>query len=115
LLDNAHKERPLEGAPVTKPIAKRSIRARLTRHKRVVSGIRRVEVVVLKHDEALLRQIAQTLRAGGRAAALLRDDLLQLVQPDAIRTGAELVAFFQSSPLAGVNLDLERNRPPTAL
>ena len=99
---------------MAKSSTKRPDLSRLARHrrKRAASGVSRVEVAVPKSDAALLREVAQTLRAGGRAAARLRDDLRALVQPDAIRTGAELVAFLQSSPLAGVDLDLERDRSP---
>jgi hypothetical protein len=82
------------------------------RRKRAASGISRVEVAVPKNDAQLLRELAQALRAGGKAAARVRAELRTLVRPDAIRTGAQLVAFLQSSPLAGVDLDLERDRSP---
>jgi hypothetical protein len=80
------------------------------RRKRAASGISRVEIAVPRSDAPLLRELAQTLRAGGKMAARVRAELRSLVRPEAIRTGAELVAFLQSSPLAGVELDLERDR-----
>ena len=85
---------------------------RVMRHRaRVVAqGSRRVEVTVPANDAGLVKSLASTLRAGGDEAAKVRDSLSSIMAVETARTGAELVAFFRNSPLAGEELTIERDR-----
>lgn len=89
-------------------------RSRVAVHRRKVSaqGGRRVEVAVPGEDAPLVRGIAAVLRSGGAAADELRRRVRPIVAPVGTRTGADLIAFFQSSPLAGIELEIERDRSP---
>lgn len=89
-------------------------RKRLTRHRTrlTASGSSRVEVTVPTGDAPLLKALAAALRAGGDDAARVRDSLDKMVSRPAARTGAELVAFLRTSPLAGERVDFERDRSP---
>jgi isopropylmalate/homocitrate/citramalate synthase len=79
------------------------------RRKLAQAGVRRVEVTVPARDSTLIRDVAQTLRAGGSAAARLREALRATVAP-AATTGADLVAFFRASPFVGAEVEIERDK-----
>lgn len=86
-------------------------RSRVAVHRSKVSarGGRRVEVAVPGEDAALVREIAAVLRNGGAVADELRRRVRPIVAAPEKRTGADLVAFFQASPLADLELDIERD------
>lgn len=85
---------------------------RLLEHRRRVmaAGARRVEVTVPADDVAAIRDLAAALRAGGNRAKSARAALRPVVKKRWFRSGAEFVEFFQNSPLAEVDLDLERDK-----
>lgn len=85
-------------------------RVALHRTKVAASGSRRVEVTVPNNDAALVKSIAESLRSGGKRAELIRESLKPIVATTKARDGAELVAFFRSSPLAQEGLDIVRDR-----
>jgi hypothetical protein len=87
-----------------------SARVALHRTKVAASGSRRVEVTVPNKDAALVKSIAESLRFGGKRAELIRESLKPIVTTTKARNGAELVAFFRSSPLAEEQLDISRDR-----
>ena len=63
-------------------------------------------------DATLLRAVAGRLREGGAVAQQMRDAVTPLVETERARTGAELLAFFRRSPLAGLDLLFDRDRSP---
>jgi hypothetical protein len=85
---------------------------RVARHRRKLTGIgaQRVEITVPIVDAALIRDLAAMLRAGGDKAQQVRDRLQPILRPKIAGTGQELVAFFQTSPLCGEELLIERDR-----
>ncbi len=100
-------------------MAKRSPRKtgkrRLLEHRRrmVASGARRVEVTVPAEDAPAIRDLAEALRSGGSRAKVARAALrTPIVKKSWFRSGAEFAEFFRNSPLAEVDLDLERDKSP---
>lgn len=87
-----------------------SERVRRHRRKAIAEGSRRVEVTVPDEDAALVREVARTLRRGGRTAEALRSRIAAAIVPPRAQTGRELVAFLRSSPLGCFELDIERDR-----
>ncbi len=87
-------------------------RSRVARHRRklAATGTRRVEVTVPAEDAVLVREVAAVLRAGGEAAQRVRDSVEPLLKRKRAKTGRELVEFFLRSPLAGSNIEIERDR-----
>jgi hypothetical protein len=71
-----------------------------------------MEVAVPAADAPLLRRLAALLRAGGRPAERLREQLAPAVGTSPARSGEELVAFFRASPLVGEDVRAERDRSP---
>ncbi len=67
-------------------------------------------MTVPAEDAALVREVARTLRVGGRPAEALRGRIAASVAAPQAQTGRELLAFLRSSPLGGVELDIERDR-----
>ncbi len=67
-------------------------------------------MTVPAEDAALVRAVARTLRVGGRPAEALRGRIAGSVAAPQAQTGRELLAFLRSSPLGGVELDIERDR-----
>lgn len=88
--------------------------ARVAKHRsrQASSGRKRVEVVVPRQDIALIRRVAERLRAGPSAAAAVRSALATAVAPPTARTGKELVALLQSAPLDGATLEIRRDPRP---
>jgi hypothetical protein len=82
-------------------------RARQTR-----AGRKRVEVVVPVRDIALIKQVAERLRAPTADAAKVRTVLAAAVAPPVARTGKSLIELLRSGPFAGLELELERDRSP---
>lgn len=80
------------------------------RDRQARGGLRRVEVAVPLEDVALIRRLAGELRAGGEAAEQLRAAVGDQGAFRPAQTGAELLAFFRSSPLVGEDLSFERDR-----
>jgi hypothetical protein len=72
--------------------------------------MRRIEVTVPDADAALIRQLASVLRRGGAQAQTAKTYLRGNISPSDVRTGADLVAFFARSPLAGLDLKITRER-----
>ena len=87
-------------------------RSRVARHRRnsAAAGTRRVEVTVPAEDAVLVREMAAALHAGGEAAQRVRDSVEPLLKHKRAKTGRELVEFFLRSPLAGSNIEIERDR-----
>lgn len=85
---------------------------RVARHRRHLAsqGKRRLEVTVTEEDATLLKDLAAALGRRDSRARELRRALAPLLYDDIARTGSELVAFFQASPLRGEELDLERDK-----
>ena len=84
-------------------------------HRTVRNGLRRIEVTVPDADAPLIRELAAVLRQGGTTAWTAKDSLNSALEqkpvpPSDIRTGADLLAFFDRSPLRGLDLDLDRDR-----
>jgi hypothetical protein len=73
-------------------------------------GMRQIDVIVPEVDAMLLRRVAAVLRDGGEAAERLRRAVEQAGPNRPAASGAELVAFFRSSPLLGEDLTDERDR-----
>lgn len=96
----------MERSKVPKPA-----KARVARHRSrtMAKGSKRVEVTVPGHDASLLKAIARVLRQGGDEAKLIRAAVQPLVSSTKAKTGAELVDFLRQSPLAGVELSLQRD------
>jgi len=92
----------------------RSAAPRVARYRKrlLVSGTRRVEVMVPAQDAEAIRRLAAMLRAGGEHAASARHLLGDLLPTRMAQSGADLVAFFRASPLVGLELDLERDKSP---
>lgn len=82
------------------------------RSRQAVGGRGRVEVVVPTRDIALIKQLAERLRATPADAAAVRTAVAAIVAPSVARTGKELVALLRSSPLGGATLDSKRDRSP---
>ncbi len=87
---------------------------RVVRHRAKVAaqGARRVEVTVPAQDVGIVRAVAGALRTGGDEARRVRDALASLTVVEPARTGVELLAFLQASPLVGEDLTIERDRTP---
>ena len=87
---------------------------RVVRHRAKVAaqGARRVEVTVPAQDVGIVRAVAGALRTGGDEARRVRDALVSLTVVEPARTGIELLAFLQASPLVGEDLTIERDRTP---
>ena len=85
---------------------------RVARHRRAVaaSGVRRLEVSIPADDIAMVRKVAAALRGGGSPAERARTALRAAIVASGSGTGADILAFFQASPLAEVDLVLERDR-----
>ena len=87
---------------------------RVAQHRRRLAeqGKRRLEVVVPESeaDIALIKELASALCEGGPSAQRVRRALAPMLYDDVAKTGRELVAFFQSSPLVGEELDLDRDK-----
>lgn len=88
------------------------LKERMADHRRRVAarGWKRVELVLRVEDVGLARDVAAVLREGGPPASRLRERMLTALGQGAAVSGADLVAFFRSSPLVGADLDLERDR-----
>jgi|ERR1043166_1514532 hypothetical protein len=71
-------------------------------------GLLRLEVTVPRHDAVFIRRAAETLRHGGDKAQRLREQMSEAP----IRTGADLLAFLQNSPLAKYGVALSRDKSP---
>ena len=86
--------------------------SRVARHRKKVtrSGARRVEVTIPSRDAVLIKAVAGSLRSGGEEAKRIREMLQAILTLPKAKTGKELVAFFRSSPLAGVDIEFERDR-----
>jgi hypothetical protein len=72
-------------------------------------GVKRVEVRIPLQDVPLVHNIADILRAGGNEASMLRRQMHHAAGEEKHTTGKDLVAFFHSSPLNDVGLELERD------
>jgi hypothetical protein len=99
---------------VAKRPTRKTGKRRLLEHRRRItaSGSRRVEVTVPVEDVAAIRDLAAALRAGGNRAKSARAALTPVVQKPWFRSGAEFAEFFKNSPLADVELYLERDKSP---
>ena len=97
--------------PKTKPSRQPGAALRVRRHRRKLAaeGAARVEVTVPAADASLVRALALQLRAGGGTTRRARETLRRLLRPASAETGAELVAFFRASPLAGADLVIKRD------
>lgn len=85
--------------------------ARLKSHRTrmTAKGAKRVEVTVPARDAALLKAIAEKLRAGGEDARRVRESLDPIVPNSIARTGAALVSFLRASPMTGHDIAFERD------
>ena len=61
-------------------------------------------------DVGLIKAVSGALRAGGKDAQRVRAALASMTPIEPVRTGAELVAFFRTSPLVGEELMIERDQ-----
>ncbi len=92
--------------------AKTRSRVSAHREKAQRQGMLRVEVTVPRNDAPFIRRAAETLRGGGEEAKKLRQKMTEISSLTPIRTGADLMAFFQKSPAADYDLFLERDKSP---
>jgi len=76
------------------------------------AGRKRVEVVVPVRDIALIKQLAERLRAPPADAARARSLLVAAVAQPKARTGAALIDLLRGVPSGGSELDLERDHTP---
>jgi hypothetical protein len=92
----------------------RSAARRVARYRErlMISGTRRIEVVVPAQDAEAIRGLAAILRAGGEKAVQVRQRLAELLPTRMAQSGRDLVALFRASPLVGLELDLERDKSP---
>ena len=97
----------MERAP---PAVAKAIRVARHRRKVATGGSKRVEVTIPARDAPLIKAAAGVLRAGGDGANSVREALQSLASPPTARTGKDLVAFLRASPLAEVELEIERDR-----
>ena len=99
---------------MAEPATRKTSKERVRRHRRkaLAEGSKRVEVTVPAEDAELIREVARTLRNGGRPAEALRGRIAAALVPPQARTGKELMAFLRSSPLGCFELDIERDRSP---
>jgi hypothetical protein len=58
----------------------------------------------------MVRGLAVMLRAGGEKAQQIRESLQPILKPKVAKTGQELVAFFQASPLREEDIQIERDK-----
>ena len=79
-------------------------KARIARHraKAVAHGIQRVRVTVPACDAWIIKAIASILRTGGKNAQKVRKAVTSMTSMKPAKTGAELVDFLRSSPLAAM-------------
>jgi hypothetical protein len=63
-------------------------------------------------DIALIKQVAERLRATTAVAAKVRTVLAAAVAPPVARTGMSLIELLRSGPFDGLELELERDRSP---
>ena len=83
-------------------------RALETHHRRLAEhGLARYEVRGLDRDKGLVRALARRLASSDEGAARLREDVARGVQDDP-PTGREIWLALRQSPLAGLELDIER-------
>ena len=77
-------------------------------------GLKRVETTVPEDDLDLIKGAAKVLRAGGPLASELRLAMLSVLPGTQAKTGAELLQFFQESPLLSDDemtlFDIERDQ-----
>lgn len=66
-----------------------------------------MSIMVAQEDAVVIRAVARCLRASGAEASELR--VRYRTGAVEIKTGADLLAFLQASPLAEIDLDLRRN------
>jgi hypothetical protein len=92
--------------------AKTRSRVSAHRDKAQRKGMLRVEVTVPRNDAPFIRRAAETLRGGGEEAKKLRRKMEEAVSLTTIKTGADLMAFLQSSPLAKYDIEFERDKSP---
>lgn len=71
-------------------------------------GLARFEVVGLKADRELIRQVARKLSENDSEAARLRSELGSSVGGETPRRGG-ILAALRRSPLVGAELDLKRD------
>jgi len=94
-----------------KPVRKISQRRLLEHRKRPLAArAKRVAVTVPAQDVQVIRDLAEALRAGGKRAIAARSAARPVVKKSGFRSGRELLEFFQNSPLAEVDLYLERDK-----
>ncbi len=88
--------------------------ARVAGHRvrQSLAGRKRVEVVVPARDIALIKQVAERLRAHSADAAKVRTVLAAAVAPPVARTGKSLIELLRSGPFGGVKVEFERDRSP---
>ena len=105
---------PVTDTVVEERTAHSTVKERVGRHriKAAAAGIARVEVSVPSEDVGFVKAVAGTLRRGGSAADELRKTVGPRVLPPRAKTGAELVAFLQASPLRNADFVVERDRSP---
>ena len=91
-----------------KPVRKARQRRSLEHRKRPLAA--RVTVTVPAADVQVIRDVADALRAGGSRAIAARKAAKPVIQKPWFRSGAEFAEFLKNSPLADVDLDLERDK-----
>ncbi len=104
---SASAPRRSKSAPMAAAARVAGHRVRLTQ-----AGRKRVEVVVPARDIALIKQLAERLRASPADAARARSLLVAAVAQPQARTGAALIDLLRGIPSGGIELDLKRDRTP---
>ena len=81
----------------------------LETHRRHLAqrGLARYEVRGLSQDKELVRALARRLAAGDAAAVQLRNAVARGVAAKPL-SGGEIWAALRNSPIAGIELDIER-------
>ena len=93
----------------TNPNTQQASRGSRHRRRNAAGGAGRVEDTVPAQDAPFVEAISCALRSGGEDAELIRRTLQPRLAAARAKTGTELVAFFRTSPLTGVELTIERD------
>jgi hypothetical protein len=96
-----------------KSAAGTALRVKSHRRRQAAAGMKRVEVVVPSDDAEVIRILGTMLRTGGQEADRIRERLRRLTPGPRLGTGADIVAMFQNSPFASLQVEIPHDRTVT--